>query len=880
MTVKVYGILADSAGSSPAVPTGLFVEDLTAYFVSLSWDSAADATQWTLYMNGSPVGLPLTSPSALVTGLIPSTTYSFQVQASNLGGSSALSTAVQTSTSSNSAPLWDLTDYSGVKGINFSLNLNTRCDDIDGQPLSFSIVSGTTPGLSLIGSNYGGTPTTANTYPVTFDAFDGYAHSQGAINFIITDPDVVAPTVPSPAVATANGTTVTMTFGTSTDASGIKQYKIYQNGVIYADSTLNPTLFTNGQSPYVESGIAPGTYTYSVSAVDNSANHNESAQAVSPPITVVVVSPGPDVPVYNPIVVVSTTELDHSWSPSIAAGATPTAYELNRSLTGTGGWSTNILPTPLPASFPVKDTGLTPATQYFYRLRAFANNIFSNYATRSAATQPVSGSVAFIIDGTATSFDCRSATPVDGGVKRKVQPGEIVQFNERPAGGTATTAGSTVFEILYPEGTAALPIRFVPQPNKQIVFRRTSAGTGGFMLRVTGPPGASVSAADRVRYGWIIIDGTTTSGTAERDGRKHGFKWLPASSSDNATNMIKQKGFLNYNQIKRCHFAWLGGAVTTGGISANESTFKRTDYPGTYRNGFRVTDCLLEGIDVYMGSNYQTGALPHKDYILDGNYFYQGGQTPILLKNGWGGGDNVHHNVVIGSGRDQSGTAIQRNCASMTACNGEFHHNWLENPGLGVPGLSVNNNVYCCRFTTNDGPPRVAAEGYPGFQFITLKVYDNVLYNGIEKGFQGNSAASGNPYSTAQIAWYRLQLFNNTIDNFSDEGIDFGTVDSGSFARNNIVTRTNGFAGVSAADIAKNFETGTPRGAVSQVSAVYVSAGANFNLVTARSVHGTSVLGTDVATSGYGSPIPSLSSTNDPTISTVTGADMGAFQYP
>jgi len=420
----------------------------------------------------------------------------------------------------------------------------------------------------------------------------------------------------------------------------------------------------------------------------------------------------------------------------------------------------------------------------------------------------------------------------------------------------------------------------VPQANKQIVFRRISAETGGFMFQVTGPPGASVSAADRVRYGWIIIDGTTTSGTAERDGRKHGFKWLPASSSDNATNMIKQKGFLNYNQIKRCHFAWLGGAVIAGGISANESTFKRTDYPGTYRNGFRVTDCLLEGIDVYMGSNYQTGALPHKDYILDGNYFYQGGQTPILLKNGWGGGDNVHHNVVIGSGRDQSGTAIQRNCASMTACNGEFHHNWLENPGLGVPGLSVNKNVYCCRFTTNDGPPRVAAEGYPGFQFITLKVYDNVLYNGIEKGFQGNSAASDRPYTTAQIAWYRLQLFNNTIDNFSDEGIDFGTVDSGSFARNNIVTRTNGFAGVSAADIAKNFETGTPRGAVSQVSAVYVSAGANFNLVTARSVHGTSVLGTDVATSGYGSPIPSLSSTNDPTISTVTGADMGAFQYP
>ncbi|MEV4975645.1 chitinase [Streptomyces scopuliridis] len=82
----------------PAVPTGLKADSVTSTSVALSWAPVTGATGYTVYRGGAKA-LDTGGTSATVTGLSPSTTYSFQVAATNAAGASALSPAVTATTS-------------------------------------------------------------------------------------------------------------------------------------------------------------------------------------------------------------------------------------------------------------------------------------------------------------------------------------------------------------------------------------------------------------------------------------------------------------------------------------------------------------------------------------------------------------------------------------------------------------------------------------------------------------------------------------------------------------------------------------------------------------------------------------------------------------
>jgi hypothetical protein len=373
---KAYGTLAPIDGTPPATPTGLVTDGITGGYVALLCDDLGDATQWTFYRDGSPVGTVGVAAFTDSTVVPSHANYSYQVQASNAAGSSALSSALLVTTAANSAPVWSFPNQTAILGSGFSITLNSFCDDVDNHALTFSLISGSVPGLSLVGVNYGGVPTAAAAYPLTFRANDGYVNSDTAITFTVNDPDVTAPTVPGSVNTTVTGSTTTTTWSASTDASGILKYRVFRNSGFRSDDSA---------SPYVESGVPDGSYTYAVSAVDASANANESAPGVGNQVTVAVTPPAPDTPIYAPITVISTSQLNSSWTAG-PSGPTPTSYELDRSLTGTSGWSNRF--TGLAFSF--NDTGLSANTQYFYRLRAFSSITPSaSYATRSATTLSV-----------------------------------------------------------------------------------------------------------------------------------------------------------------------------------------------------------------------------------------------------------------------------------------------------------------------------------------------------------------------------------------------------------------------------------------------------------------------------------------------------------
>ncbi|WP_241741215.1 glycoside hydrolase family 18 protein [Streptomyces sp. L2] len=100
--VSVYGPDGggggDPAPTVPAAPSGLKATGTTSSSVSLAWNTVSGATGYNVYRDGSKV-TAVSGTSATVTGLTASTSYSFQVTATNAAGESAKSAAVSATTS-------------------------------------------------------------------------------------------------------------------------------------------------------------------------------------------------------------------------------------------------------------------------------------------------------------------------------------------------------------------------------------------------------------------------------------------------------------------------------------------------------------------------------------------------------------------------------------------------------------------------------------------------------------------------------------------------------------------------------------------------------------------------------------------------------------
>ncbi|MEU3978694.1 glycoside hydrolase family 18 protein [Streptomyces sp. NPDC026672] len=85
------------APTVPAAPGGLSVSGTTSSSVSLAWNAVSGATGYNVYRSGTRVAA-VTGTSATVTGLAASTSYPFQVTATNSAGESAKSATVNATT--------------------------------------------------------------------------------------------------------------------------------------------------------------------------------------------------------------------------------------------------------------------------------------------------------------------------------------------------------------------------------------------------------------------------------------------------------------------------------------------------------------------------------------------------------------------------------------------------------------------------------------------------------------------------------------------------------------------------------------------------------------------------------------------------------------
>jgi chitinase len=101
-SASVSGTTSAGGGTTvPAAPTGLSVTGTSSSSVSLSWTGSSGATGYNVYRNGTKVASP-TSTSFTDGGLAASTTFSYQVTATNSAGESAKSGSASGTTSAAS----------------------------------------------------------------------------------------------------------------------------------------------------------------------------------------------------------------------------------------------------------------------------------------------------------------------------------------------------------------------------------------------------------------------------------------------------------------------------------------------------------------------------------------------------------------------------------------------------------------------------------------------------------------------------------------------------------------------------------------------------------------------------------------------------------
>ncbi|MFF3936354.1 chitinase [Streptomyces phaeofaciens] len=130
----------DPAPTVPSAPAGLTVSGTTSSSVSLAWNAVSGATGYNVYRAGTKVAA-VTGTSATVTGLAASTSYSFQVTATNAAGESVKSAAVTGTTTATGGGGGGSLPKHAVTGYWQNFNNGATVQKISDVPAQYDIIA-------------------------------------------------------------------------------------------------------------------------------------------------------------------------------------------------------------------------------------------------------------------------------------------------------------------------------------------------------------------------------------------------------------------------------------------------------------------------------------------------------------------------------------------------------------------------------------------------------------------------------------------------------------------------------------------------------------------------------------------------------------------
>ncbi|MET7714773.1 glycoside hydrolase family 18 protein [Streptomyces sp. NPDC005407] len=142
--VSVFGPDGGGGGDPdpvvPSTPAGLSAGAVTSSSVALSWSPVSGASGYNLYQNGAKVQ-SVTGASATATGLSASTSYQFQVTATNAAGESAKSAAVTGTTSGTGGGGGGTVPKHAVTGYWQNFNNGATVQKISDVPANYDIIA-------------------------------------------------------------------------------------------------------------------------------------------------------------------------------------------------------------------------------------------------------------------------------------------------------------------------------------------------------------------------------------------------------------------------------------------------------------------------------------------------------------------------------------------------------------------------------------------------------------------------------------------------------------------------------------------------------------------------------------------------------------------
>lgn len=220
-------------------------------------------------------------------------------------------------------------------------------------------------------------------YNFTLSESDSFATSSPVSLTVTTPADTVPPTNPINPTASVKGSNeVDLSWGSSTDATGIANYRVYRNGQFLASTS---SLY------YQDNSVSPGsTYSYQISAVDNIGNVSQNVATTPVSVTTpqVVNNTPPSTPTNLKVSLITTNSISIYWSVSTDNTSNVIGYKVYRS----GQYIATVNGTSY------TDNNLSPNTNYKYSVMALASNGSSSSMSSSvsATTLRVNGPPATI----------------------------------------------------------------------------------------------------------------------------------------------------------------------------------------------------------------------------------------------------------------------------------------------------------------------------------------------------------------------------------------------------------------------------------------------------------------------------------------------------
>ena len=271
--------------TAPSTPVNL-TASVAGTTANLAWTASTDAVGVTGYRvsrNGTVLPGTVAGTTFADSGLAAGT-YGYSVTAVDAAGNvSGASNSASVTVTFTAPPPTDTTAPTVPANLTAVLNgttadLSWTASTDDTAVTGYMITRNGAAHTTVLNTFYNGTGLAAGTYTYTVAAVDGAGNVSGPSNSasVTVQPppltDTTAPTVPANLLTTLVGTTISLSWAISTDDTAVTGYRVTRNGTVWGTTT---------GTTFLDSGLATGTYTYTVAAFDGAGNTSGQSNSVS-----------------------------------------------------------------------------------------------------------------------------------------------------------------------------------------------------------------------------------------------------------------------------------------------------------------------------------------------------------------------------------------------------------------------------------------------------------------------------------------------------------------------------------------------------------------------------------------------------------------------